>query len=541
MRRVGLRTSLPLVGLLVWALPIGTAAARTVRPGASGPAGVGIGKPGSFSTYYPIDQGCPLTIQGPGILSFYLRAHVPPEPPAPDTVWVTLSGLTGFPPQRWALQVKESRVSTYKDSRTGGVTGGKKITLAIPGGLQKIIVTGRSKANAPVFGKFSYDGPPVPKPKVVKPKPYWGIQANGDFSLEVIYDDNICRYSDDTLESFRQGDRPEKFAIESDDDLVLNPTFQIEFYKNRLLFGKRTRFRVRYKLWQYARNDVKSNEEINLRFRQHVRRSDYFEATYTYAPNSYIKELGDREPFLSWRSVPYDYYHFKITRNAFAASYYYRAKSWLRFTLTGGRTLRFYNRRFLENDLWEWNWDLDTDFYYKRFRLRLRYAYADVTARGYDEVGETLETSDNDGDGSYEKDSYRIRITYRPKTRPYRPKQPTGIVGLAETLCSWLDQGLVKIKTNQIYFQYDYARQFYTSERPLSVDPLHVGRLDESFQPRVVWSSKTVWNRISLEAGIRYTERTADAPAGVIGEDDPSEEKDYTGTRYWLSLSRPLW
>jgi len=88
--------------------------------------------------------------------------------------------------------------------------------------------------------------------------------------------------------------------------------------------------------------------------------------------------------------------------------------------------------------------------------------------------------------------------------------------------------------------QLTYSRQFYTSQRPLYVDPLHVGRLDESKQLQVTWSSRPIFRDLSLEAGVRYTVRTADAPAGLIGEDDPSEEKDYTGTRYWIAFDVPL-
>ena len=54
-----------------------------------------------------------------------------------------------------------------------------------------------------------------------------------------------------------------------------------------------------------------------------------------------------------------------------------------------------------------------------------------------------------------------------------------------------------------------------------------------------LWMSKKVWNQVSLEAAVRYTVRTADSPGGLVG-DDPSEEKDYTGTRCWLAASRPL-
>jgi hypothetical protein len=174
----------------------------------------------------------------------------------------------------------------------------------------------------------------------------------------------------------------------------------------------------------------------------------------------------------------------------------------------------------------------------------LRYGYANDEARGYDQVGETKETADNSSDGSYEKDIYRVRVTYRPRSSPYRsPGLGSGTGALLypiQTLGSWLDHALVKIRTSNLYFQYTYYRQFYTSTKPLHIDPLHVGRMDESRQIEVKWSSKSIWNRIRLEAGWRYTVRTAESPGGLIGE-DPSEEKDYTGNRYWLSASRPLW
>lgn len=521
---------------------------------------VGIGKEGKFKEYFRIDQPCRLTLMGPGTLRFFVRAHVTPGAATPGSVSVSLSGLSGFPEQRWTVKVSPSRTWQYADSRSGSPTGGKKITLAIPGGLHEITVEGMSNTGDPVYGIFYYDGPPVPAPEseaapgrvVRKPtkkperKPAakarrWRVNSN--FALGVIYDDNICRYSDDTLDLFQSSQKPEKFAITNKEDVIFNSKIHAEFHRP-LLFGQKTALRVRYQRWDYVENSIKTNDEFNLRFRQTFRRYDYLEATYTYAPDSYIKELSDRPPYTS-RSVPREYLHFKITRNAFALGYRTRLYPWLALKAFGGRTLRFYNRPFLENDLWEWNGRVEADLKYKRFTTGLRYAYADVQARGYDEVGETLETSDNDSDGSYEKDTYRVRITYRPKKSAYMAGQVTGgvlevVSGLFKTVGFWIDQGLVKAKTSQIYLQYQHIRQFYTSQRPLDVDPLHVGRLDKSNQIQALWSSKAIWNRISLEAAIRHTVRTADSPGGLVGE-DPSEEKDYTGTRFWITAKRPLW
>ncbi len=535
-------------------LAAGEAAARVVKPDI--PEGqppllpVRLGKTGDLKDYYPIDQGAQFTLLGPGTFYFFARADIPEGGIKPDSMRVTLDGLLGFDHQIWNLKMSSSRTSVYETGRTGKPTGGKKISLFIPKGMQTITIQGVSTTGGAAFGRFYYDGPPTPtaaelaEQKRIAEKanrPVWKFASNS--RMDVIYDDNISRISDDTIETLESGTRPEKFAIEKVDDMIIGLTVQCEASRP-LLLNQKTRFRVRYKRWDYAVNSIKGNQEINLRVRQNTTRYNYFESTYTYAPNGYIKELADRPPFTSM-TVDREYLHFKSTRNAFALGYVHRVKKWWIMKVFGGRTLRFYNRPFLENDLWEWNGKVETDLKYGRFTTNLRYAYAYDEARGYDEVGETLENSNNDGDGSYEKDSYRIKLSYRPRKAPYRPGEVVSGMDSAlaplRKLGSWIDQGLIKVKTNSVYIHFKYDRQFYTSERPLDVDPLHVGRLDISNQVQFVWTSKAVWNKVKLESGVRYTVRTADSPAGNIGEDDPSDEKDYTGTRYWFAFSRPLW
>ena len=533
-------------------------------------APVSIGSKGDFKDYYRIDTGCPLLIQGPGMLRFYVRAHVDTAGPAPSEVTVVLAGLAGFPEQTWTRPVSPSRVAAYGDGREGRLTDGQKISLAIPGGLQQVTVTGTSNTGRPVYALFYYEGPPVAapgeaeaagaaagtpgaagaepsatrpaEPAAEEPESPWGLSSN--FYLGMIYDDNICRYSDSTLEEFSAGTDPENFAIETDDDLIINPAIDAEVSHARLLFGKESRFRVRYQRWDYARNGIKTNEEVNLRARQIVRASDYVEASFTYAPKNYVKELSDRPPFTS-TSVEREYLHFEVKRNALFLAYYWRTSAWLRLRFQGSRTWRFYNRPFLENDLWEWAGQASADLRYRRLTTRLQYAYADVQARGYDEVGETLETADNESDGSYEKDTYMLRFSYAPRKRAYVPGEAgPGFLGqawwLVRSAGALIDRGLVRAKTAGLDLEFTYSRQFYTSTLPLYLDATHVGRLDETRQVEITWSSQPIYRKASLEAGWRFTERTADAPAGLIGEDDPSEEKDYTGGRFWVAVSTPL-
>ena len=515
--------------------------------GIPAPAPVPIGKEGNLKDYYRIDQGIQITVMGPGTFYFFVRADIPAGGEKPDSIRVTMDGLPGFDQQAWTYKLSTSRTSVYGDAHTGKPTGGKKTTLILPRGLQTLSVNATGTTGGETFGVFYYDGPPLPTPEALAAReeaarkaakgPGW--KFSGTFSLDMIYDDNIARFSDETLDELESGSNKDKFGIEIRDDFIWNPTLQIEAVKP-LIAKLRTKIRIRFKLWKYSVNSTKSNDEYNIRLRQYTTRYNYFESTYTYAPDGYIKNLRDRPPFVS-DTVDREYLHFTSTRNAWTLGYSHRIKKWWTVKLFGGRTLRFYNRPFLENDLWEWNGKIETDLKYKRFATNLRYQYAYDKARGFDEVGETLETSDNDGDGGYEKDTYRLKISYRPKKSPYRPHGGGLLMGSIQQFGSWIDRGLIKIKTNSVYVHYQYARQFYTSERPLDIDPLHVGRIDASSQIQVVWASKTVWNKTKLETGVRYTVRTADSPAGNIGEDDPSDEKDYTGTRYWIALDRPLW
>jgi hypothetical protein len=549
---------LGLLALIAWQALAATAGAITLEPDDT-PQGraierVPIGKDTDLKTYLRIDTPCPLRILGPGTLDFYVRAHIPPGGPEAVDATITMRGLTGFEEQRWVVALRLSRSSSYGDDRPGGLTGGQKLTIAIPPDLHEVTIKGTSSLGDPVYAIFYYSGPPAPPPGApaegasaapaagsAKKASPWDL--SGDFSLGTIYDDNVCRYSDATLALFQSNTEPWRFAITNKEDVLLDTQLDAELSR-KLLFGQATSLRLRHERWDYIENAIKTNTETQVRLRQRFRGSDYLDLSYTYAPDNYIKELGDREPYLARTTTPYLYYHFYVTRNAFDLDYFYRYRPWLRIIFSGGRVLRYYNRRFLENDLWEWNVGIEPEARYGRFYFRVRYAYYDVKARGYDSVGETLVNSDNDGDGSYEKDAYTFRLTYRPKSSPYRAGElghgAAVIPGLFRQLGAWIDFGLIKLRTSSIYFQYDYARQFYTSQQPLRIDPLHVGRLDEQFQPRLVWTSKTLRFQTSLEAGIRYTRKTAKSPAGVIGENDPSEEKDYTGTRVWLQATWPL-
>jgi hypothetical protein len=334
------------------------------------------------------------------------------------------------------------------------------------------------------------------------------LRISGSLVFQSIYDDNILRYSDGFIEDYRRNDPPEKFHVETYDDAILSPRLFLTFRANP--FGKpETRLYLGYITWQYATNPSKNNDLWSFRVRQYVSRYNRFEFSYSYSPPSYIRHLSDREPFEPRSTTPLTWKKFKSVRHGMGLSYTHRPRRRLYVTIEGGRVLRYYNRPFLENDNWEWNGSFEV-LWNPPGVLRFvgRYMYADANARALDASNETIETSD-DGDGSYERDLYELRVRLRPKG------------------------GLWLAKEFEVKGQ--YMAYFFTGTKLAHEDPLHTGRKDNVYYLELTAGSKRLFNKlISLKLGYRYAQRISSLPGTFEGED--AEDKDYKNNRTWLEI-----
>lgn len=341
------------------------------------------------------------------------------------------------------------------------------------------------------------------------------VNFTGSFGMQVIYDDNILRMSDNTIDSFRRNDNPDKFHIETYDDLIFSPRLGLTFAK-KLIGSKDTSVRFGYIRWQYYENAIKHNESWNVRFRQGTRGRDFFEASFTYAPPSYIKHLSDRPPYTP-KTVPLVWLPFKIRRSAILAGYSMRVTDKLTARADVGRTWRFFNRPFLENDNWEWNGaGLLSYALTKSVKISGEYTYSDAETRSYDSTTESFDVSD-DSDGSYERDMYQLSLDLSPK--------------------SWTGLWLVR-QLSGVSFMGQLQKYYFTSDRPYFEDQLHVGRADDVRAFEIGVDTKPVYGPVSLTAGYRYSRRTTSLPASISAED--AEDKAYTDNRVWVGMSYPF-
>ena len=340
--------------------------------------------------------------------------------------------------------------------------------------------------------------------KKKKKKP--AITVAGTANFQTIYDDNILRFSDGFVEDFRRNDPADKFHTETYDDVILSPRLFINFTGYPL--GKRkTRLYLGVITWQYGRNPIKDNDLWLLRLRQYTATSNHLEFSYSYSPPSYVKHLSDREPFIELRSTtPLQWRPFMGVRHGLGLTYTRRLHKKLTGSVSGGRVLRFYNRPFLENDNREWNGFTTLSWTpFKRWRLYGKYMYADADARGLDTTTETIATSD-DGDGSYERDLYEVKIRYRPKGGVWFMKE-------------------FEIKGQRM----DY---YFTGTKPAYEDPLHTGRKDDVNVFESYITTKKLFGPMSFKWGYRFAQRVSSLPGTFEGED--AEDKDYTNNRTWI-------
>jgi hypothetical protein len=395
-------------------------------------------------------------------------------------------------------------------------TGIFLLAFACAAGAVGAQATDRDGGTADLAAKPGAEGKSKAKPKA-KPKAAARARKSsprtaysGTFELQVIYDSNILRSSDGTLLEFRTHSSPQKFRIKTYDDLIVSPKLSFSMAR-KLIGGRNTSIRFGLTRWQYAENPIKNNDSWSVRIRQQTYPRDFIEASYTYAPSAYIRQLSDRPPYTP-RTVPIAWIPFKSARNAFLLGYSRRISDRLTARLDLGRTTRFYNRPFLENDNWEWNGAGDASYTLNPYvKLNGRYAYSSVRARARDSVDETEVLSD-DGDPSYERDLYEFELRLLPKRRLWKA-----------TMVSLVGQ---------------YQAYYFTSKRTPWEDDLHVGRKDQVSMFEAGIDTEPLFGPVAFSAGYRYTQRVSSLPANKGA--DAADEKDYKDNRAWVSATYPF-
>lgn len=445
-------------------------------------------------------------LNGPGVLYGWIRAGFADGETEPKVGTITVTGVGG---QVFDLPMtfKPSSKSSWGDGRTGTPSGGRKFEIQVPEGTWNAMFTGLLPTGGELVLRAMYDGPAQPKAKSsaagkgeTKKKNPW--KYRNSFGLEVIYDDNITTQGDEGIDGFVEGGfAPGLYVIGSVDDLLLAPSLSFSAERKFWDIGK-TRFQFRVKRWMYTQNPIKTNTDLHFYMRQYWGKKKNLELYYHYAPEQYIRQLGDRPPY----GGDFAYREFRFTRNVAYAMWRHTVSKKISYSLQYERNFRYYSKAFIENDIEAWEIRARLSYKpHKKLKLDFDYSYEDGTARGIDTVEEIPETSD-DGDGSYLRDLYRVGVSWSTP---------------------WAMPVFSSVDGSALFMDY-----YYPTEKPLFEDPYHTGRRDKMIKLTINFRRK-INKRLKVYGSFRYSDRVVDSP----WYGDITLDKDYTQHRYWVGMT----
>lgn len=329
-----------------------------------------------------------------------------------------------------------------------------------------------------------------------------------NFGVTMMYDDNILKYSEKYLNRFLNNEDKGRFHIETYDDVIINP--ELGLAGTWYIFGKqRSIIDVSGSYSKYVVNDVKTWSNFGIGYRQYISKKLNFKVFYDYIPEFYVRHFRDDD----WSEVygfsdDTTFTPYVFTKNNYGAWVQYSVFKNTRFRLYYYYMQYYHNKHYTEydskNTLYRfkvWQRFLE-DF---TFEFTYQYIYSD--AKGYDQPGEDKETSD-DGDATYEEDGFVFGLMYR------LPR--------------------IKKRYHTLEFETVIYNRYYKTEKPVIIDRLHAGRVDNNLRFYVTYYL-SVSKNWKFKAFYRWLGRDS-GTTSILNEQFVSNEKDYKQNQFGIEL-----
>ncbi len=323
---------------------------------------------------------------------------------------------------------------------------------------------------------------------------HWGVEI----SLSPYYDSNILKYSDKYIDRFMNREDEGRFHINRYDDMVIQYSGRVS-YTNTFIKKLKSIFFIDYRFNRYSFNTVKDWMRFNVAWRQYFFSRSSFMISYSYIPDYYVRHFRDDDWIAVYGYTPITFKPYEFSKDDFSFWIHHYI-----FSETGLRLYFSYYRYFLDQN----NTEYDSDDYLFGFRVfqkvtnKLRvdagYKYVYSKAKGYDEPGETIETSD-DVDATNYSHNYFGGISYT------LPK----VFGLR----------------NRLNLDINYERVFYTTDHFYEIDPIHAGRHDKVLDMSFSYDIDLPFDA-DVSVFYAFTSRKTNTPAAANAE-YISDEKSY--------------
>ena len=338
----------------------------------------------------------------------------------------------------------------------------KRIVIAVPKGLHTYSFSVERPKGRVVTAHFAMTRPWS-----------WSLKA----ALMNTYDDNVYRYSPEDIEDFVHHRADERYEMETYDDFISSSSVTM-YVTRRFSQRLRSRLRLKYGYTFFALNRARNYETISLSVKTTISEGSCVQVSYFHVPRYLIRPYFDEDTPPGNSGV---YKKCDFSRNLYSFRVGQRMSGSTRGEVFYERDILNYNPFFTEYDM------RANTFGFELSRAvgshvegRFAYALRRAEAKGYDEIGETKEASD-DSDISYDEDRFE-----------------------GELRCERI--GIVSAPLS-FAFQYRLGMRYFTTNKALDKDPFHAGRADAIHRFSFVGQIE-INPRVALIAKYEFQKRT---------------------------------
>ncbi|MEM7050263.1 MAG: hypothetical protein AAF604_11425 [Acidobacteriota bacterium] len=399
--------------------------------------------------------------------------------------------------RRYRLRSEPSRSSSLVGDAYVTVGRANEVVLAVGEGRQELEILAPVAQGALVRAQIAERTTSVTE-VATEVASEWRVRAR----LASYYDDNILRYSDKFIARFDAGRDPDRFRVDSLDDVI----HRADVYLDRSFSGLAGRpagvgFDLEHRAYQ--RNGIKDWSRLGISWDQELPGQRELTLALTYTPDFYVRHLRDSDLTGAGQQVdPFQAFEFEKSEARAALTQPIGASFRGRFHLGYSRFEHSAAFQEFDSDNLFAGARIDHDFD-RRWRFSYAVELTESSAQGFDEPGETRRTSD-DTDPSYRQLDLMLAARYRFATA----------------------------RRQTLFLQGELGQRDYTTDKGSRLAPLHAGRDDELLRFFASWQLE-LNQRYDLIVFGQLRDRSSEAPVRL----DIGVEKDYSQFEAGVRLS----